>query len=115
VDHFCLVVPVQEGKAEAARAFMGDLDGAQRDDYDRSEKRIGITKEVWFLAPSSDGELLVGYMESEDVNSALTQFAASRDDFDLWFKEHFAEVTGIDLNSPPEMELPEVLSAYERA
>jgi hypothetical protein len=114
MDHVCLVAPVREGKAGAARAFMRDLDGARRDDYDRSEQRIGITKEVWFLAPTPSGELLVGYMESGDFNSALTEFVGSRDEFDLWFKEQFADVTGLDLNDPPEMQLPEMLSAYER-
>jgi Family of unknown function (DUF6176) len=113
MDHVCLVAPVLEGKAEAARAFMHDLDGARRDDYDRSEQRIGITKEVWFLAPTPGSELLVGYMESGDFNTALTQFVSSRDEFDLWFKERFADVTGLDLNDPPEMQLPELLSAYE--
>jgi hypothetical protein len=113
MDQVCLAAPVQGGKAEAARTFMHDLDGARRDDYDRSEQRIGITKEVWFLAPSPAGELLVGYIESGDFNSAFAQFVASRDEFDVWFKEQFADVTGLDLNDPPEMQLPELLSAYE--
>ncbi len=113
MDQICLVAPVQEGKADAARAFMHDLDGSRRDEYDRSEQRIGITKEVWFLAQAAGGDQLVGYMESPDFNSAFTQFVGSRDEFDLWFKERFADVTGIDLNDPPEMQLPELLSAYE--
>jgi hypothetical protein len=113
VDQICLVAAVQEGKADAARAFMHDLDGVRRDDYDRSEQRIGITKEVWFLAQAAGGDQLVGYMESPDFNSAFMQFVGARDEFDLWFKERFADVTGIDLNDPPEMQLPELLSAYE--
>jgi hypothetical protein len=52
-------------------------------------------------------------MESGDFKSAFAQFVASRKDFDVWFKERFAEVTGIDLNDPPAMQLPELLSAYE--
>jgi hypothetical protein len=113
VDQICLVAPVQGGKVDAARAFMHDLDGSRRDEYDHSERRIGITKEVWFLAQAADGDQLVGYMESPDFNSAFTQFVGSDDEFDLWFKERFAEVTGIDLNDPPEMQLPELLSAYD--
>jgi Family of unknown function (DUF6176) len=113
MDQVCLVAPVREGKEDAARAFMRELDSSRRDDYDRSEQRIGITKEVWFLAPTSATGLLVGYMESGDFNSAFTQFVSSRDEFDLWFKERFADVTGIDLNDPPEMQLPELLSTYE--
>jgi hypothetical protein len=113
MDQICLVARIREGKAEAARAFMRELDGARRDDYDRSERAIGITKEVWFLAPTPTGEHLVGYMESGDFNSAFSHFVASRGDFDLWFKERFAEVTGIDLNDPPEMQLPDLLSTYD--
>ena len=113
MDQICLVLPVLEGKADAARAFMHDLDGSRRGDYDRSAQRIGITKEAWFLAQAADGEQLVGYIESSDFNSAFTQFVASRDEFDLWFKERFADVTGVDLNDPPEMQLPELLSAYD--
>jgi hypothetical protein len=113
VDQICLVAPVREGKADAARAFLHDLDGSRKDEYDRSEQQIGITKEVWFLAQAAGGDQLVGYMESPDFKSAFTQFVGSSDEFDLWFKERFADVTGIDLNDPPEMQLPELLSAYE--
>jgi hypothetical protein len=113
MDQVCLVAQVGEGKAEAARGFMKDLDGSRREEFDRSERRIGITKEVWFLAGTPGGELLVGYMESDDFNGAFAQFISSRDDFDLWFKQRFADVTGIDLNDPPEMELPELLSTYQ--
>jgi hypothetical protein len=53
-------------------------------------------------------------MESEDFPRALMSFAASRDEFDLWFKSCLADVTGLDLNNPPpNMTLPELLSLYK--
>jgi ketosteroid isomerase-like protein len=113
MDEVCLVAPLLSDKAEAARAFMRELDGPRRDDYSASERRIGISKEVWFLAPTPAGELLVGYMESSDFESAFAAFVTSDNEFDLWFKQRFAEVTGIDLNHPPQMRLPEVLSSYD--
>jgi hypothetical protein len=58
-------------------------------------------------------ELLVAYMESGDFGHALELFSSSRDSFDLWFKEQLASVTGLDLNDPPEMQLPELVSHYE--
>jgi hypothetical protein len=30
----------------------------------------------------------------------------------VWFKRRLAEATGVDLNHPPEMTLPELLSSY---
>ena len=40
------------------------------------------------------------------------RFSGSQDDFDLWFKRRLADSTGVDLNDPPEMTLPELLSSY---
>jgi hypothetical protein len=113
MDHICLTIPVLAGQGQAARSFMADLEGAQRDAYAESEQRIGIDKELWFISDLGDQELLVAYMESGDFGRAFEQFVASRDPFDMWFKEQLANATGLDLNNPPELQLPELLSHYE--
>ena len=59
------------------------------------------------------GNLLVAYMETPDFAHALGLFSASKDPFDLWFKERLDDATGLDLNHPPaDMTLPELLSSY---
>jgi|SRR5262245_47743443 len=113
MDRVCLVLPILPGKAESAREFQRQLDGPRKNDYDASERRIGITKEVWYVAPATSGEEFVAYMESADFNKALAMFVQSREEFDLWFKERLADATGVDLNDPPELQLPELLSSYE--
>jgi hypothetical protein len=115
MDHICLTIPVLAGHGEAARAFIGELDRAHRSAYAESEQRIGIDKELWFISDLGGQELLVAYMESGDFGRALEQFSASREPFDMWFKEQLANVTGLDLNDPPEMQLPELISHYEAA
>ena len=112
MEHVCLVVPIQPGHADDAREFMRELEASRKPEYARSEERIGITKEVWFLARAPGGDVLVGYMESDDFSNALGLFSRSQDDFDLWFKRRMADCTGVDLNDPPAMTLPEVLSHY---
>ena len=113
MDQICLVVPVQPGRGDDARDFMRELEQSHMDEYDRSERRIGISKEVWFLAEAPSGDLLVSYIESGDFGNAFKQFVESKDEFDLWFKQRFADATGVDLNDPPEMKLPELLSSYQ--
>jgi len=113
MDRVCLVLPILEGKTEDARAFQRELDGPRKREYEVSERRIGIDREFWFLAPGSSSDQLVAYMESPDFNKALGLFVESRDEFDLWFKERLANATGVDLNNPPELQLPELLSTYE--
>jgi len=114
MDQVCAAFPVLPGKSDAAREFMRQLDTDRHADYDRSERRIGITKEAWFLAQAPAGDMLVGYMESKDFGNAIGMFSQSRDAFDLWFKRSFAEITGFDFNNlPPGMKLPELLSSYQ--
>ena len=59
MDQICLVVPVQSGKSDDAREFMDELEQSRMAEYAASEERIGITKEVWFLAGTPGGETLV--------------------------------------------------------
>lgn len=114
MDHVCLAFPVLSGKSGDARAFFRELDGPRKNDFDRSERRLGITKELWYVAALPSGDHLIGYMESPDFNRALTAFVQSRDEFDLWFKTRFADATGIDLNNPPAgFQPPELLSHYD--
>jgi hypothetical protein len=91
---------------------MRELEASRKPDYARSEERIGITKDVWFLAAAPAGDALVGYMETGDFTNALALFSRSQDEFDMWFKRRMADCTGVDLNDPPAMSLPELLSSY---
>jgi hypothetical protein len=113
MDQICLVIAVLQGKSDDARDFMRELEESRKADYDRSEQRIGITKEVWYLAHLNGSDALVAYIESRDFGEALKLFSESQEEFDLWFKRRLADSTGVDLNDPPEMALPELLSSYE--
>src|SRR5438876_356798 len=113
MDHTCIVAPVKPGKEKALRDFYREIEGARQDEYDRSEQRLGISKEVAFSAKTDGGTVAVIYIESDDFDSAFGQFVQSQDEFDLWFKQQVLDISGLDLNNPPEMELPEVLSVYQ--
>ena len=112
MEQVCLVLPVQPDRTNDAREFMRELEASRKDEYASSEQRIGITKEVWFLAAVGGGDAMVAYMETNDFANALRLFSQSEDEFDMWFKRRFADATGVDLNDPPEMSLPELLSSY---
>jgi len=114
MDPVCVVLPILPGKTSDARAFMRELEGPRKAEFDASERRIGITKEMWYLASLPGGDQLVGYMEAADFGAALTQFSASQEPFDLWFKKRMADVTGIDFNTvPSDFAPPELLSHYD--
>jgi len=113
VEHALFALPIQPGKSDAARAFLRELEGGRRADYAASEIRLGITKEVWALQQSPMGELFVIFFQSPDIGGAVSQFVASQDEFDQWFKRQVKDTTGVDLNVPPPGPLSDILSVYE--
>ena len=116
MDCICLALPIVADKTAAARTFLQQLDTTRRAEFDESERRIGITKELWYLATLPGGDQLVGYLEANNFGQAVGQFSASRDPFDLWFKKRMADVTGVDFNNiPPGFAPPELLSHYDVA
>ncbi|MCA1723116.1 MAG: hypothetical protein LC748_02445 [Thermomicrobia bacterium] len=113
MDHIGFALPVQPGKGADARAFLTELEGTRKEQYAASERKIGITKELWFYQETPHGDLFVAYMESADFGKALGMFSQSNEEFDLWFKERLANATGVDLNNPPPGPLSEMMSHYE--
>jgi hypothetical protein len=53
--------------------------------------------------------ILPGHTETA---RAFRQFAASRDEFDRWFKERVLATTGADLNTPPPGPMSTILTHY---
>jgi hypothetical protein len=114
MDHVCLVFPVLAGHTDDALAFMRDLDGPRKAEFDASERRIDISKELWYLAKLPTGDQLVGYAECGDFGKAVGLFSASQDPFDLWFKRRMADVTGVDLNNiPADFAPPQLVAHYD--
>ena len=115
MDQVCFALPVLAGKTEAAHAFFSELEGERKNAFTASEQHINITKESWHLQHTPQGDLLLAYIESPDFATALKSFSRSQDEFDEWFKQRLAEVTGVDLNNPPPGPLSEQLSSYQSA
>jgi hypothetical protein len=113
VERVCWVTPILEGKVQAARAFMAEMEGPRRKELELAEQRLGITKEIVFLAELDEGPALIFYMESSSHDDSVSTSAASDHEFDLWYKASLHDCTGVDLNDPPPR--AELLSAYESA
>lgn len=112
MDQIGFALPVMPGQSEQARSFFEELEQERKREYAASERRIGVTREFWYLQQTPNGDLLVAYIESPNAAEALRRFSQSQDSFDQWFKRGLAEVTGVDLNNPPPWPLSEQVSSY---
>ncbi len=113
MQYALFALPIASDRSEAARAFLGELEGERKSQYMSSEQRLGITKEVWALQQSPMGDLFVVFFQSTDIGGAISQFVGSQDEFDQWFKRNVKDITGADLNVPPPGPMSEILSVYE--
>jgi hypothetical protein len=73
--------PVLPGKEDEARKFAQEtLD--RRDEFEESERRVGITKEEWALQQTPMGSMVVVRFETDDVAGAFAGLAESNETFD---------------------------------
>lgn len=117
MERMCLLLPIRPGRRDELVEFMREINGPRHRELGATEQRIGVTREVFFLAGGGDHDQLVMYLEGESegesLGDSLAAFIDSREPFDVWFKERFAACTGVDLNDPPPLEPAELLASYE--
>jgi hypothetical protein len=112
VAAFAIALPVRPGLESSLEPLGEELRSSRREDFDRSERRLGISKESWFLPKAATGNLVLVTFEAENPGQALVEFGRSRDSFDLWFKQRVKEITGVDMNGPLSP-APEEVARYE--
>jgi hypothetical protein len=81
---FAFTAPIIPGTAEAGRAFAKEAYNSEG--MTRSRRALGQSLEVATLISTPMGEFVSVYTESEDPVASNEGFAASTDEFDLWFK-----------------------------
>lgn len=100
------MAPLLPGKTEVDRAAMISCwRGERREAFERTRRRAGVTREAVFIQPTPNGDIVVVYVEADNIKAAFKAIAASDDPFDQWFRDHTREVHGINLEDgfpPPE-------------
>jgi hypothetical protein len=106
-------LPILPGKTEAARAFLQEMNGPRKQQLAACSQGAGVTKEVWAIQQTPQGDFFVAYMTGDDITQAFRQVAASQTEFDRWFKQQMQETTGADLNTPPPGPISEIIAGVE--
>ena len=101
-----LAYPLPSDRIEEFKAFASEVAGARGEAFDRSLRRCGVRREMWFVQQTPGGAMVLVAIDSDEPSRVLPEFAASTDEFDVWFKQRISAITGVDLNAPPPV-LPE--------
>ena len=102
--------PILPGKADQVRQAAQTLapGGQRRAAYEASRERFGVTREMAWFQSTPMGDLLVVYIEANDLDALFAGLGSSQEPFDVWFRQQTREVHGIALEDgvpPPELTL----------
>ena len=92
--------PILPGKSGDARRFAEEVMGPRRSEAAASWGRMGVTHESWYLQSTPMGDLIVVWMEAADPAAAFQTWGASREPYDVWFKQTAGAICGLDFNQP---------------
>ena len=101
--------PILPGKTEQWKHFCQEMVGPRRSQYEASRKRLGVTREVAYLQPTPQGDMVVVYMEAQNISRVFEGFGISQEPFDVWFRERVKEIHGVDFSQPLPGPLPEAI------
>ena len=108
-----LASPILPGKQEEWRRFCQVLQGSRRAEYEESRRRLGITRELEWLAQAPRGEVVIVYLEVEHPEQLLTKLATSQEPFDCWLRKQLLELHGLDLAQMLERSTRELILAWQ--
>lgn len=101
---YARIIPIRPGQLDACKRFIDELLTTRRAPFSASQRAEGITEEHFLIHSDHTGDRLIVY---NDGNAAARERmrqvrAQSTDPFDVWFRERFRAIHGINLEHPPE-------------
>ncbi|WAS99303.1 hypothetical protein [Nannocystis punicea] len=82
-------------------AFVAALRGPRRAETGAFFRRYGVRHESWHLQDTPDGLVVLVVTRIDAPAPAADAYAASKDDFELWFKSRVLDLSGNDPNEAP--------------
>ena len=96
-----MAAPLPAENLDAWEAWVGELTGPRKAEFDDMNERHGLTEHRAYLQPTPDGNYLVLVtQEGPGGDSFMADMAASDVAFDQWFMQSVAKIHGFDLTGP---------------
>ena len=87
--------PILPGKTAEWRAWMEELNGSRRQEFDESRRRAGVHERT-FLQSTPMGDLVIVTLEGNDPGEAFGKMMGATDAFTMWFLERAKAIHGLD-------------------
>ena len=102
-----VLAPILGGQLDAWKAWCADLWGQQKEAITDFNRHYGLTCHASWLTETRAGPAVIALHEAPGSDELMPKLAASRNEFDILFKEHLLAVHGMDVTQPPPGPMPE--------
>ena len=106
---FASAFPILPGKTQQWKSFSQEMVGPRRREYEAARKRLGVTREVAYLQQTPQGDMVVVYIEAQNIPRVFEGFGISQEPFDVWFRQQVKDIHGLDFSQPLPGPLPEAI------
>ena len=104
-----ILAPIVEGKLDAWKAWVDELNGPRKSELTEFNRRYGLTRHAAWLAQTPAGPMVIAMHEGPGADELMPKLGASQHAFDGWFRDKMKELHGIDVTQPPPGPMPELL------
>ena len=102
------VFPLRPGKTEEWRAWIMEIQGPRRSEYEAFSRQLGLGAQRAYLQRTPQGDQAIIYLEGDDLQRTFQHLRTAQDPFAVWFQQRTKDLFGIDLTQTS----PESLSQY---
>jgi len=103
-------IPTLPDRLDGWRAWVDELNGAKKADFEASNARHQLTRHHAWLQTNPDGShVVITIHEGPGSDGYVPAMMQSDDPFDQWFASTVAEVHGMDPNGPTPAPAEQVL------
>ena len=96
-----MIAPLAAGKLDAWEAWIAELTGSRKAEFEDMNTRHGLTDHRAYLQPLPDGSYAVLVIHDGPGGDSFTaNVMASEHEFDRWFAGSVAEIHGLDPSGP---------------
>lgn len=94
-----IAAPIQPGYLAAWEAFMAELNGPRRPEFNDMNRRFGVTDHRAWLQRTPEGrQTAIVVQDGPGSVGFLGKLAVSENRFDIWFCGNLEEAHGIDFD-----------------
>ena len=90
-------LPLRAGKTEEWRAWVGEILGPRRSEYEAFSRQLGLKTQRAYLQRTSHGDQAIIYLEGDDLERTFHELQTAQDPYTILLRQRTQDLFGVDL------------------